>query len=122
MIDGDYIVNMDEVTLTFDLPLTRTINTKGESPVALKTRTRKDTLHCCYGVYRIGEEITTNDDLQKKNNAKRKNPCWNHRKSRPKRMDGRNNDESLDQRVLQPMTRWLLSPFKICFGTNLLVI
>ncbi|GAA6100834.1 uncharacterized protein LOC120489360 isoform X1 [Tachysurus ichikawai] len=31
------IINMDEVPLTFDLPLTRTVNRKGESSVTLKT-------------------------------------------------------------------------------------
>ena len=36
-ITPDSIVNMDEVPLTFDMPLTRTINKKGESSVNLKT-------------------------------------------------------------------------------------
>ncbi|KAK7088131.1 hypothetical protein V1264_022083 [Littorina saxatilis] len=33
----DFIVNMDEVPLSFDMPLTRTINKKGESSVSIKT-------------------------------------------------------------------------------------
>ena len=31
------VINMNEVPLTFDLPLTRTVNRKGESAVTLKT-------------------------------------------------------------------------------------
>ena len=37
LIGPDFIVNMDEVPLSFDMPLTRTINTKGESSVPIKT-------------------------------------------------------------------------------------
>ena len=36
-IGPDDIITMDEVPLTFDLPLTRTVNKKGESSITLKT-------------------------------------------------------------------------------------
>ena len=36
-IDPSHIINMDEVPLTFDLPLQRTVAPKGESTVNLRT-------------------------------------------------------------------------------------
>ena len=36
-IGPDQIINMDEVPLTFDLPLTKTVNKKGESSITLRT-------------------------------------------------------------------------------------
>uniref|UniRef100_A0A8C7QPE1 DDE-1 domain-containing protein n=1 Tax=Oncorhynchus mykiss TaxID=8022 RepID=A0A8C7QPE1_ONCMY len=41
------IINMDEVPLTFDLPLTRTVNRKGESSVKLKTTGHEKTHFTC---------------------------------------------------------------------------
>lgn len=41
------IINMDEVPLTFDLPLTRTVNKKGESSVTLKTTGHERTHFTC---------------------------------------------------------------------------
>ena len=41
------IINMDEVPLTFDLPLTRTVNRKGESSVTLKTTGHEKTHFTC---------------------------------------------------------------------------
>ncbi|XP_039542041.1 uncharacterized protein LOC120489360 isoform X2 [Pimephales promelas] len=41
------IINMDEVPLTFDLPLTRTVNRKGESSVTLKTNGHEKTHFTC---------------------------------------------------------------------------
>lgn len=35
-IEPDEIINMNEVPLTFDLPLTRTVNKKGESSITLR--------------------------------------------------------------------------------------
>lgn len=40
-------INMDEVPLTFDLPLTRTVNKKGEASVTLKTRGHERTHFTC---------------------------------------------------------------------------
>lgn len=40
-------INMDEVPLTFDLPLTRTVNGKGESSVTLKTTGHEKTHFTC---------------------------------------------------------------------------
>lgn len=37
MIGADFIVNMGEVPLSFDMPLAPTINTKGESSVLIRT-------------------------------------------------------------------------------------
>ena len=37
-VDHDRIINMDEVPLTFDMPLTRTVNSKGEKSVNLQFR------------------------------------------------------------------------------------
>ncbi|KAJ4946549.1 hypothetical protein JOQ06_024214 [Pogonophryne albipinna] len=41
------IINMDEVPLTFDLPLTRTVDRKGESSVTLKTNGHDKTHFTC---------------------------------------------------------------------------
>ena len=46
-IGPDEIINMDEVPLTFDLPLTRTVNEKGESSVTLKTTGHERTHFTC---------------------------------------------------------------------------
>ncbi|KAK7096455.1 hypothetical protein V1264_016230 [Littorina saxatilis] len=47
LIGPQNIINMDEVPLTFDLPLTRTVNKKGESSVALKTTGHEKTHFTC---------------------------------------------------------------------------
>ncbi|KAK7921805.1 hypothetical protein WMY93_008707 [Mugilogobius chulae] len=47
LIGPDDIVNMDEVPLTFDMPLTRTVNKKGESSVTLKTTGHERTHFTC---------------------------------------------------------------------------
>uniref|UniRef100_A0A8C8E488 HTH CENPB-type domain-containing protein n=1 Tax=Oryzias sinensis TaxID=183150 RepID=A0A8C8E488_9TELE len=46
-IGPDEIINMDEVPLTFDLPLTRTVNKKGDSSVILKTSGHERTHFTC---------------------------------------------------------------------------
>ena len=46
-IGPDEIINMDEVPLTFDLPLTRTVNKKGESSITLKTTGHERTHFTC---------------------------------------------------------------------------
>ena len=46
-IGPDDIINMDEVPLTFDLPLTRTVNKKGEASVTLKTTGHERTHFTC---------------------------------------------------------------------------
>uniref|UniRef100_A0A674N516 HTH CENPB-type domain-containing protein n=1 Tax=Takifugu rubripes TaxID=31033 RepID=A0A674N516_TAKRU len=46
-IGPDNIINMDEVPLTFDLPLTRTVNKKGEASVTLKTSGHERTHFTC---------------------------------------------------------------------------
>ncbi len=46
-IGPDDIINIDEVPLTFDLPLTRTVNKKGESSVTLKTTGHERTHFTC---------------------------------------------------------------------------
>lgn len=46
-IGPDDIKNMDEVPLTFDLPLTRTVNKKGEASVTLKTTGHERTNFTC---------------------------------------------------------------------------
>lgn len=46
-IGPDQIINMDEVPLTFDLPLTRTVNKKGESSITLRTTGHERTNFTC---------------------------------------------------------------------------
>lgn len=46
-IGPDEIINMDEVPLTFDLPLTRTVNKTGESTVTLRTTGHERTNFTC---------------------------------------------------------------------------
>ena len=46
-IGTDQIINTDEVPLTFDLPLTRTVNKKGESSITLRTTGHKRTNFTC---------------------------------------------------------------------------
>ena len=46
-IGPDEIINMDEVPLTFDLPLTRTVNKKGESSITLRTTGHERTNFTC---------------------------------------------------------------------------
>lgn len=46
-IEPDDIINMDEVPLTFDLPLVRTVNKKGDSSVTLKTTCHERTHFTC---------------------------------------------------------------------------
>lgn len=57
-IGPDEIINMDEVPLTFDLPLTRTVNKKGESSVTLKT-TGHERMHftCVLGCTASGVKL-----------------------------------------------------------------
>ena len=58
------IINMDEVPLTFDLPLTRTVNRKGETSVTLKTTGHeKNALHLCSELHGIGRKASTDVDL-----------------------------------------------------------
>jgi hypothetical protein len=47
LIGPNDVINMDEVPLTFDLPLTRTVNKKGESSVTLKTTGHEKTHFTC---------------------------------------------------------------------------
>ena len=47
LIGPQDIINMDEVPLTFDLPLTRTVNKQGESSVPLKTTGHEKTHFTC---------------------------------------------------------------------------
>ncbi|KAI4824306.1 hypothetical protein KUCAC02_012829 [Chaenocephalus aceratus] len=46
-IGPDQILNMDEVPLAFDLPLTRTVNKKGESSITLRTTGHERTNFTC---------------------------------------------------------------------------
>ncbi|KAK9523800.1 hypothetical protein VZT92_017691 [Zoarces viviparus] len=52
------IINMDEVPLTFDLPLTRTVNKKGESSITLKTTGHERThFTCVLGCTASGQKL-----------------------------------------------------------------
>ncbi|CAM4489584.1 unnamed protein product [Leuciscus chuanchicus] len=52
------IINMDEVPMTFDLPLTRTVNRKGESSVTLKTTGHEKThFICVLSCTALGEKL-----------------------------------------------------------------
>ena len=46
-IGPNQLINMDEVLLTFDLPLSRTVNQKGESSVRVKTTGNEKTSFTC---------------------------------------------------------------------------
>ena len=49
---ADHIINMDEVSLTFDMPLARTVEVKGADSVTIRTtaRSREDSLQSCAGL------------------------------------------------------------------------
>lgn len=46
-IGPDEIINMDKVPLTFDLPLTRTVNKQGESTIMVRTTGHERTNFTC---------------------------------------------------------------------------
>ena len=46
-VSEDSIINMDEVPLTFDMPLTKTVNEKGDSSINIKTTGHKKTHFTC---------------------------------------------------------------------------
>lgn len=46
-IGPDKIINMDKVPLTFDLPLTRTVNKQGESTIMVRTTGHERTNFTC---------------------------------------------------------------------------
>lgn len=46
-IPSESIINMDEVPLTFDLPLTRTVNKQGESTITVRTTGHERTNFTC---------------------------------------------------------------------------
>ena len=57
-IGSQDVINMEEVPLTFDLPLNRTINKNGESSVMLKTTGHEKThFTCVLGCTASGEKI-----------------------------------------------------------------
>lgn len=57
-IDPSHIINMDEVPLTFDLPLQRTVAPKGESTVNLRTTGNEKThFTCVLGCTAAGQKL-----------------------------------------------------------------
>ena len=103
------VINMDEVPLTFDLPLSRTVNKKGESSVTLKTTGHEKTLYLCSGLHSIGRKASTNGGLQKDYDAKGKFPKGHCRKSQQERVNGGNLNEGMVHRMLRQATRGFLS-------------
>ena len=59
-IGPDQIINM--VPLTFDLPLTRTVNKKGESSITLRT-TGQNEFHVCSRLHSIWIKASANGDF-----------------------------------------------------------
>lgn len=56
-IGPDNIINMDEVPLTFDLPLTRTVDKTGAPSIGHNHQTRENTFHLCIGLHRIWKKL-----------------------------------------------------------------
>lgn len=56
-IGPDEIINMDEVPLTFDLPLTRTVNETGASSVLLKTGHERTHFTCVLACTASGQKL-----------------------------------------------------------------
>ena len=80
LIGPQDIINMDEVPLTFDLPLTRTVNKKGESSVTLKTTGHEKThFTCVLGCTGSGKKlppmVILKESPSRENNFRRGSLC-----------------------------------------------
>ena len=96
-----HIVNMDELPLTFDIVITRTVNKKGSKSVTIQTMGHEKAsftvvLGCCAS----GDKSPPSDHFQDKYCHRKKNVCRRHRVQQRKRMDGSRTDAEMEYQVL----------------------
>jgi hypothetical protein len=77
-IHPDHVINMDEVPLTFDLPMNRTVEKTGSSTISIKTTGHKKASFTCVLACTASGIHLPPMFIFKRNNAERKVSPWCH--------------------------------------------
>ena len=93
-VTRNHIINMDEVPLTFDIPITTTVDKKGAKSVTIQTTGHeKASFTVVLGCYASGDKLPPMLIFKRKTAIKEKLPCWCASFQQQKAVDGPATDD-----------------------------